>query len=126
MHATGLFARLSVLVGLVVLSGGVATADTYTFSDLPSGGNIAGPAGSTIGWGYSITNDSTTEWLVTSNLTSSPFVDGTADASPFDFPIVSPGSTVTLPYDQATNTGLFALTWDGPPRSASPIRDYSP
>jgi hypothetical protein len=112
MYATGLFARLSILVCLVALSSGVAFADTYTFEDLPPGGNIAGPPGSTIGWGYSITNDSTTDWLVTVNLTSAPFTDGTADASPFDFPIVSPSSTVTLPYDQATNTGLFALTWD--------------
>lgn len=112
MYVAGLFARVVALAGLMVLPFGVASADTYTFEDLPSGGDIMGPPGSTIGWGYSITNNSTIDWLVTTNLTSSLFTDGTADASPFDFPIVSPGSTVTLPYDQATDTGLFALTWD--------------
>ena len=37
-----------------------ANADTFAFNTIPSGGVISGPAGSTIGWGYSITNSSVT------------------------------------------------------------------
>jgi len=62
--------------------------------------------------GYSITNQDSTDWLVTTNLTAGSFADGTPDASPFDFPVVAPLTTVTLPYDPLTDTGLFALTWD--------------
>jgi hypothetical protein len=91
----------------------IAFADSsYTFSVLPPSGNIVGPSGSTIGWGYSITNEDLALWLLTSNLTSSPFAAGTADASLFDFPVVAPNSTVSLPYDPVAHTGLFALTWD--------------
>jgi hypothetical protein len=87
-------------------------ADSFTFSLIPSNGTISGIAGSTIGWGYSITNNSSADWLVPVNLTSSPFADGTPDATPFDFPIVAPGATTTEAYDMATDMGLFALTWD--------------
>jgi len=106
--------QLSLLLPVfaLFLTAGNAFADLYTFSTLPAGGSIQGPAGSTIGWGYSITNESTTDWLVTSNLAAGIFSDATPDASPFDFPIVAPLSTVSLPYDPSTDTGLFALTWD--------------
>jgi len=103
-------------VGLAVLTLCAAPAfadSTYTFSLLPTSGEISGPAGTPIGWGYSITNDSSVLWLVTVNLTSSPFADGTADASPFDFPILAPDTTATLMFDPIADTGLFALTWDG-------------
>jgi hypothetical protein len=110
MKRSSLGLTLSVTVGLM-LSSTRAFADAYTFGTDPSSGDIQGPAGSTIGWGYSITNDSTTDWLVTTNLAADVFLDATPDASPFDFPIIAPLTTVTLPYDALTDTGLFALTW---------------
>ncbi|MGA7410001.1 MAG: hypothetical protein WBW33_05910 [Bryobacteraceae bacterium] len=102
-----------VLIVLALLITGMsARADTYTFSLDPLSGNIQGPDGSTIGWGYSITNDSGTDWLVTTNLSAGIFSDASPDASPFDFPIIAPLSTVSLPFDPSTDTGLFALNWD--------------
>lgn len=85
---------------------------TYAFSTIPSSGAISGPAGSTIGWGYSITNDSTVDWLVTTGLNAGLFLNGTPDASLFDFPAIPPGGTATEIFSSTSNTGLYALTWD--------------
>lgn len=62
-------------------------ADIYTFSPLPADGNIAGAPGSTIGWGYSIHNESSTHWLATTGLNAGSFGDATPNAI-FDFPIL--------------------------------------
>lgn len=88
-----------------------ARADTFTFATLPANGNIFGPPGSTIGWGYTITNQSTTNWLVLTNLSADVFQNGTP-LSVFDFPILAPSASVSLPFDPITGTGLFQLTWD--------------
>ena len=61
--------------------------------------------------GYSITNESTTDWLLTINLNSDAFLDGTAN-SLFDFPEVAPGTTVTDAFDPINSIGLYELTWD--------------
>jgi hypothetical protein len=97
---------------VMLLNSGVALADTYTFSLLPPDGNLMGPAGSTIGWGYSITNDSTTDWLVTDALNADIVQHAILDLSYFDLPIVAPTSTVSEVFDIAPVTGLAALTWD--------------
>ena len=76
---------------LLVLSTAVY-ADPFTFSMLPGDGNISGTSGSTIGWGYTITNLST-NWLLTTNLSADLFLNGTANAL-FDFPILAPGATL--------------------------------
>lgn len=86
-------------------------ADIYDFSVLPQGGAIDGAPGSTIGWGYSIHNESSSMWLVTTEMDSGVFQHGTPNLL-FDFPAVAPGSTVTVPFDAATATGLDELTWD--------------
>jgi hypothetical protein len=85
-------------------------ADIHTFNLLPAG-SIAGPAGSTIGWGYSIENQSSSLWLVTSGLDNGVFQHGTPGLI-FDFPDVAPGETVTVPFSNATSAGLYELTWD--------------
>jgi hypothetical protein len=87
------------------------TAEIHTFSLLPGDGSIAGTPGETVGWGYSIENQSTTHWLVTSGLAPGAFQFGTPDLI-FDFPILAPGSIVTAPFDAAALTGLLGLTWD--------------
>jgi hypothetical protein len=111
---------LLLLAAIAIVAGGqIALADlSFTFTAVPASGNIEGPAGSTIGWGYSITNDSSTDWLVTTNLAAGVFQNGTPDASLFDFPIVSPLTTVTVPYDQSTGSGLFGLAWNSSAPSA--------
>jgi hypothetical protein len=96
------------LVGLTALCD-CAMADSWFPSLLP-GPAISGPAGSTIGWGYSITNDSATQWLVLEGLTESPFEEVDALDPVFDFPILAPDATGTEDYVMGTS-GLLGLTW---------------
>src|SRR4051812_20629330 len=90
----------------------IARADTFTFGILPSSGNIAGQVGTTIGWGYVITNPSSSgDWLVTDTLNADLFANGTPN-SLFDFPILAPGTTLSVSYDPLTDAGLYKLSWD--------------
>jgi hypothetical protein len=87
------------------------TVDSYLFGTVPSDGLVSGAPGSTVGWGYTITNESPTLWLVTTSLNTGPFVS----ASPgllFDFPILDPLTSVTEPFDPSIGAGLFELIWD--------------
>jgi hypothetical protein len=104
-----------VLLAVAVLSPGVARADgdSFTFSTDPGSGTVSGDPGTTVGWGYSITNDSSTDWLVIIAVsTTQDFSDGTADSSIFDFPIIAPGQTDTTPFSIAGGTGLYQLAWN--------------
>jgi hypothetical protein len=83
---------------------------TFSFGLLPAGGAISGEAGTTIGWGYTITNESDS-WLEILNLDSDSFLNALPDPSIFDFPILAPGATATMAFN-ATLAGLFQLTWD--------------
>ncbi len=89
-----------------------ARADSLTFTVLPS--TVNGPAGSTVGWGYSITNTSSTDYLDLTGIDSTLFLatDGTPDASIFNFPNLAPGQTVTQAYDPINSLGLFQFTWN--------------
>jgi hypothetical protein len=86
-------------------------ASVYTFTTLPVSGAIAGEPGSTIGWGYSIQNESSSLWLVTTAVNTGLFQHGTPNLV-FDFPAIAPGSTDTVPFNAASSTGLEELTWD--------------
>ncbi len=86
-------------------------AEVYTFDVLPSSGQIFGEPGETIGWGYSLTNQSSSLWLLTTALSPGSFLFGTPSLL-FDFPILAPGATITVPFDAANLTGLMALIWD--------------
>jgi hypothetical protein len=88
-----------------------AFADSFTFSTLYETGDISGPAGFTIGWGYTLTHTSLTNCLVLTALSADPFVNGVPIAI-FDFPILAPGATITIPFDALYGFGLHALTWD--------------
>lgn len=95
----------------------VSHADTYTFSLIPANGSISGIPGSVIGWGYQITNNSTTDWLSTLSVNAGIFQHATLDSGDyFDFPLVAPGATVTLAFTNAGvsgfGAGLAALKWD--------------
>jgi hypothetical protein len=106
--------RSTVMLALAALlySTAPAQGSPIVFSLLPANGAISGAAGSTIGWGYSITNNDPTLWLEISGLSADPFQHATADASPFDFPILAPLATWTVQYNPATFAGLFQITWD--------------
>jgi len=84
------------------------SAASFDFNLLPSDGAISGTAGSTIGWGYSITNPSSAEWLVLSGLNVAPFLAATPNIL-FDFPTLKPGSTITESYDSLAGKGLLEL-----------------
>jgi hypothetical protein len=102
-----------IAVGLVLLANLPALrADTYSFSLVPPSGNIAGPPGATVVWGYSLDNESASDWLVTSDLQAGTFLDGSPN-SVFDFPDLGPGQSVTVPFDPVAGTGLYEFTWEG-------------
>lgn len=100
--------KLLVLLCIPVVS--VMAASTYTFGLLPDDGNIGGLPGSTIGWGYSLQNQSSSLWLVTTGLATGTFTNGTPNLL-FDFPDLAPGASVTVPFNASTSTGLLELTW---------------
>ncbi len=99
------------LLALSLLAIPAMAADVYTFT-VPNGENVSGLGGLTLtGWGYSIHNESSSLWLVTTGLSSGAF----QHASPkllFDFPDLAPGATVDMPYNPVTPSGLFQILWD--------------
>ena len=101
----------TLFAALILSAVPVVGANVYTFDLLPANGGIQGQPGSTIGWGYSITNESTSLWLATTGLNANPFAHGTPSLL-FDFPDIAPGQTVTVPFDAPTMSGLEELTWD--------------
>jgi hypothetical protein len=101
--------RLRLLVCLLLLAPGVAVSDDYDFTVIPA--DVAGTPGSTVGWNYSITNNSATDWLVLTTLNAGTFDHGTPTTL-FDFPIVAPDTRVSQTFDPSLLTGLYELTWD--------------
>jgi hypothetical protein len=104
--------RIALGLALLLAAPQLWAQDTYTFTLLPPNGNVFGPPGSTVGWGYTIINNSDTYWLVTSGLNADTFLDGTPNPI-FDFPDLAPDATDTVPFDPSAITpGLYELTWD--------------
>jgi hypothetical protein len=89
-----------------------ARADSLTFVLIPS--DVSGPAGTAVGWGFSITNNSSTDYLDLSGIDSDLFAsaNGISDASIFPFPNLAPGETATEIYDPVAGLGLFQFTWN--------------
>jgi hypothetical protein len=108
MKKSSLHLLLVILFLLVVQT---SYADPFSFSTIPSSGTVIGGPGSTVGWGYSITNLSSTNWLMITALGAGTFALGIPDASIFNFPILEPGATVTVAYVPGLS-GLFEFTWD--------------
>lgn len=103
--------KLVLVVTLLIAAAPSWAAEIFTFSLLPASGQISGAPGSTIGWGYMLENESSDYWLVADGLGTGSFAFGTPKVL-FDFPILAPGASVTVPFDAGTLSGLFALTWD--------------
>lgn len=105
--------KISWLVGPILTAGLLvcpASADVL-FSLIPSDGNVSGPPGSLVGWGYSLQNTDPSNWFESTNLNSDSFSNGTATLL-FDFPILAPGDMVTEMFDPVNSIGLFELQWD--------------
>src|ERR1700761_8983862 len=86
-------------------------ADIYTFT-VPAAENVSGPAGlSLTGWGYTIHNESSSLWLVTTGLSAGTFLQATPMVL-FDFPDIAPGATIDVPYNPVTPAGLYQILWD--------------
>jgi len=84
-------------------------ANIYTF-DVPAPTTTTDSSGHVVsGWGYSIANESDSLWLVLTSLTAGSF-QFADPISLFDFPIVAPGQTATVPYDQLIPAGLYQIT----------------
>jgi len=106
---------LSLGVGVsLFMIGAVAHADTITLSTLPPSGAVSGTPGSTVGWGYTLTNNSAANFFISESVDSSLVLsaNGTADASVFDLPTLAPLQTVSLGYDPLNLLGLFQFTWN--------------
>ena len=101
-------------VSVFIFMSSVATlhGDSFSVSLIPSSGDVSGPAGSTVGWGYSLDNESLNDWLVTTNLQAGTFLNGSPN-SLFDFPDLGPGDSAMVTFDPVAGTGLYELTWDG-------------
>jgi len=101
-----------ILVAVAMLSAASAFAGPldFKFMVLPVGGAVSGAPGTTVGWGYELENPSSTDWLMITDLNADLFVNGTPSAWLFDFPILGPGTHVTVPY--GAGFGLYELTWD--------------
>jgi hypothetical protein len=104
---------LGVAVFLLTM-GAAAHADSVTLSTQPSSGAVSATPGSIFGWGYTLTNNSATNFFISESIDSSLFLsaNGIPDASIFDFPILAPLQTVTLAYDPLNLLGLFQFTWN--------------
>jgi hypothetical protein len=91
-----------------------ADPSNWSFDTTPVSGDITGAPGETVGWGYTISNLDDANWLVILNSNADVFENGTPDASIFDYPILAPGGTVTVPYvyDPTGSTGLYEFTWN--------------
>ena len=95
-------------VGMLLVPG--ARADSWTITLIPPGGDISGPAGSTIGWGFTIDNQSDST-LFLDSVDADVFQHATPNAGVFSFPEVDPNSSLTIDYVMGTD-GLYEITWD--------------
>jgi len=105
------------MTAALLVSAALATADDISLSLIPISGDVSGLPGSTVGWGYTTTND-TPEWIKALSLSADSFSSGTP-SSIFDFPAVAPMGSVTLDFSLvatgsclAPPCGLYDLVWD--------------
>ncbi|HEX4166977.1 MAG TPA: PEP-CTERM sorting domain-containing protein [Bryobacteraceae bacterium] len=96
---------------LFLTSWAAMAADVYSFGLLPADGAVQGAPGGTVGWGYTLQNQSSSLWLVPTDVNSGSFLNGTPSLL-FDFPTLAPGGSATEAYNPASASGLFQLTWN--------------
>ena len=110
-----LFWQPLLVAGLFLFMTCPLSADVV-FTLIPSDGNLSGPPGSLVGWGYSVTNTDSSNWFMATDLTSDLFSNGTPTLL-FDFPILGPSDSVSEAFDSVNGIGLFELQWD----AAAPV-----
>jgi hypothetical protein len=94
---------------LLILAGTPLRAD-FDFALQPVSGAISGTAGSTLGWGYTLTNNDPNLWLLPTDLNADGFVRALAIPL-FTLPAVAPGTSLSVAF-QADMDGLYQITWD--------------
>lgn len=106
--------RLLLLTCLATVTAMAANIYTFDVPDAATGTDLSGQAVS--GWGYSLTNQSDSLWLMATDLTAGSF-QFADPALLFDFPILAPGQSATVAYDPLIPAGLYQITWhaDAPP-----------
>ena len=66
-----------------------------------------------MGWGYSITNNSSTAWLVITGLSAGSNPNVTANPYFFDFPSIAPGTSRVVPYNPYSPYGYSFMAANG-------------
>jgi hypothetical protein len=101
------------LLAIVLLSNAVMVSGASISFSLVPAAEISGAPGSTIGWGFSVTNNSTLDFYEPTNLNAGAFSNGTA-ALLFDILglDLAPGANAIEQFDSNLGTGLYQLTWD--------------
>ncbi len=98
---------LLVLLGTLTFQASVRGA-LVDFALIPAGGVVTALPGDAVGWGYTLANNSRDQWLVPRELNSDPFLHG-QPMSLFDFPVLSPGASVSVAFNPVQLLGLYGL-----------------
>jgi hypothetical protein len=99
------------LTMFAIVGSQILTASTFSFQTIPSDGILSGSPGSTLDYGYIIENPDPNLYLMTTNFTAGTFDHATV-SSLFDFPVLAPGQTLTVPFDPMSQAGLFEIQLD--------------
>lgn len=108
MHRFFLCLPLLAASALPVFAAPVLTLDPVSGITLP------GAPGSTVGWGFTITND-TNSYLVVTQLTPSGFTNSSAIMdyiAALNFYVVSPNSPLSVTFDAGTTQGVAGYALD--------------
>jgi hypothetical protein len=115
MEKTLRLTSVAVALVLLLLDGSVFASD-ITLTLIPATGDVSGSAGSTVGWGYTISNN-TPNWLEPLSLSAGSFSDGTPNLI-FNYPDIGPNSSVaedfslvTTPSCSSPPCGLYEFAW---------------
>jgi hypothetical protein len=103
--------RVRALCSLVLLVFGGRIPTTGALLDFevsPADGLLTVAPGSLTGWGYTLTNNSPDLWLVTTSLGADPLLYA-QPALLFDFPVLDPGTSVSVPFDPSRSFGLYQV-----------------
>lgn len=103
--------RFLLALTLAVTVGAIgAHASPFSLTLTHAGGEEFGPSGSAVGWSFSVTDTSSSEWIVLddSSLTISPVYGTYTDYIENQFYVAGPApepSTIDSPWDQSAQTG---------------------
>jgi hypothetical protein len=109
------------IVVLIVAAAAVAHADPILSLTLTPGGALSGAAGSTIGWGYTLSNTENMYAVITgadfcgaviTSPCSTPLGAFTDFIAQFNFTVIDPFSTVTSAFDPDSFSGIGSYLVD--------------